>query len=249
MITNYFDKEFELRYFEVNKLGKASPTTILTLLEETAAEHCASINYSLYQLEKENIGWVLISGVLEMERYPNYKEKITIRTWLSEYTGIKGLRENIIYDSENNIIGRAKGIWVFFNIERRRPVKIFDDIIEKWSFSKEESINYNVSEKIPVIDKPDYELKFKVNGYDTDMNKHVSNIKYLQWVLESVPEEIINNYYLHSIDGRFIAEANYGQNILSLTKKETNDTSFIHTIKIDGSDKVCARARTIWKKI
>lgn len=249
MIKNFFDKEFELRYFEVNKLGIASPTTILTLLEETAAEHCYSIDHSLFQLEKENIGWVLVSGIMEMERYPNYKEKITIRTWLSEYTNIRGVRENIIYDEDNNIIGRAKGIWVFFDIERRRPTQIFDEIKEKWSFCSEESLSYNVSEKIPVIDKPDYELEFKVNRYDTDMNKHVNNIKYLQWVLESVPEDIINNYYLHSIDGRFIAEANYGQTILSLTKNDIENESFIHTIKTKGDDKVCAKAKTIWRKL
>lgn len=249
MITNYFDKQFEIRYFEVNKNGIASPTTILTLLEETAAEHCDSINYNLFQLEAANIGWVLVSGVLEMERYPNYKEKIRIRTWLSEYTSIKGIRENIIYDEENNVIGRAKGIWVFFDIERRRPAKIFDEIKEKWSFCSEESISYNVSEKILVIDKPDCELEFKVNRHDTDMNKHVNNIKYLQWVLESVPEDIINNYYLHSIDGRFIAEANYGQTILSLTKNDIENESFIHTIKTEGDDKVCATAKTIWRKL
>ena len=249
MIKNFFDKEFELRYFEVNKLGIASPTTILTLLEETAAEHCYSIDHSLFQLEKENIGWVLVSGIMEMERYPNYKEKITIRTWLSEYTNIRGVRENIIYDEENNVIGRAKGIWVFFDIERRRPAKIFDEIKEKWSFCSEESISYNVSEKILVIDKPDCELEFKVNRHDTDMNKHVNNIQYLQWVLESVPEDIINNYYLHSIDGRFIAEANYGQTILSLTKNDIENESFIHTIKTEGDDKVCATAKTIWRKL
>lgn len=249
MITNFFDKQFEIRYFEVNKNGIASPTTILTLLEETAADHCDSINYNLFQLEAANIGWVLVSGVLEMERYPNYKEKIRIRTWLSEYTSIKGIRENIIYDEENNVIGRAKGIWVFFDIERRRPAKIFDEIKEKWSFCSEESISYNVSEKILVIDKPDCELEFKVNRHDTDMNKHVNNIKYLQWVLESVPEDIINNYYLHSIDGRFIAEANYGQTILSLTKNDIENESFIHTIKTKGSEKVCATAKTIWRKL
>ena len=96
---------------------------------------------------------------------------------------------------------------------------------------------------------PDYELEFKVNRYDTDMNKHVNNIQYLQWVLESVPEDIINNYYLHSIDGRFISEAHYGQTILSLTKNDMENESFIHTIKIEGSEKVCATAKTIWKKL
>ena len=107
-MEKYFEKQFELRYFEMNNFGEAASTTILTLLEETAAEHCYSINHSLYDLEKQNIGWVLVSGIMTMNRYPIYKEKIIIRTWLSSYSMIKGIRENIIYDEKRNIIGKAK---------------------------------------------------------------------------------------------------------------------------------------------
>ncbi|MCT4615192.1 MAG: thioesterase [Marinifilaceae bacterium] len=251
MIKTYFDKEFELRYFEMNKFGFASPTTVLTLLEETAADHCISINHSLYQLGEQNIGWVLISGYMQMYRYPKYKEKITIRTWLSKYTTIKGFRENIIYDEQNNIIGRAKGLWIFFDIERRRPTEIFSDIKDKWSHNKEESIDHNISQRIDAVLNSDLEIKFKVNRYDTDMIKHVNNIRYLQWVIESTPEEIVDNYYLYSIDGRFISEAHLGQTIISLTKNieiETSDKSYIHSIKIEGTDKDCATAKTVWKK-
>jgi len=247
-LENYFDKQFELRYFEMDRFGEASPTTILTLLEETAADHCYSINYSLYDLVAQNVGWILLSGVMQMERYPGYKEKITIRTWLSSYSTIKGFRENLIYDEQNNIIGRAKGLWLFFDIERRRPIQIFDDIIEKWSFCKDECINHNVVRKIKAIDNESYAKIFKVNLYDTDTNKHVNNIRYLQWLMESIPEEIIDNYYLHTIDGRFIAEAQFGDTIISMTEKEINDNSFVHTIKIQGSNKVCATAKTLWKK-
>tara|TARA_R110000868_G_scaffold257374_3_gene514485 strand:+ start:8997 stop:9770 length:774 start_codon:yes stop_codon:yes gene_type:complete len=249
MIKNYFDKQFELRYFEMNKSGMATPTSILILLEETAAEHCYSINHSLYQLEAQNVGWVLMSGVLQMERYPNYKEKITIRTWLSKCSTVKGFRENIIYDEQNNIIGRARDLWVFFDIKKRRPAKIFDDIKEKWSFCSKESIDYNISKKIKAIENADVELKFNISRFDTDMNKHVNNIRYLQWAVESVPDEIIDNYYLYFIDGRFISEAHYGQTIVSLTKNHTENKSFMHTIKIEGTNKVCATAKTIWKKI
>ena len=233
----------------MNKFGFALPTSILLLLEETAADHCYSINNNLYQLKEQNIGWVLVSGFLQMERYPSYKEKITIRTWLSKYSIIKGFRENIIYDEQNNIIGRAKGLWIFFDIERRKPTQIFNTIKDKWSFCSNECINYNISEKIKPINIPDFELKFKVNRYDTDSYKHVNNIRYLQWVVESVPDEIIENYYLYSIDGRFVAEANYGQTIVSLVKYYPETNSFMHTIKIEGTNKVCATAKTIWKKI
>jgi len=245
-LENYFDKQFELRYFEMNKFGEASPTTILALLEETAADHCFSINHSLYDLMKQNVGWVLVSGIMKMERYPKYKENITIRTWLSGYSPIRGIRENIIYDEHFNIIGRAKGLWVFFDIIRRRPVQIFDDIKLKWSSCSEECINYDITKKIEAIDSAKYEKEFKVNRFDVDTNQHVNNLRYLQWVMESIPDEFIDNYYLHSIDGRFIAEAQYGDEIESFTERINSDNSFAHTIKTNNN-KVCATAITLWK--
>ncbi len=244
----YFDKKFELRYFEMNKFGEASPTTILTLLEETAADHCYFIDYGLYDLINQNIGWVLVSGVMNMERYPSYKEKITIRTWLSSYSTVRGIRENIIYDQHDNIIGTAKGLWIFFDIKRRRPVRIFDEIKKSWSSNNEECVNYDVVKKIDAIDKAKYSKDFIVNQFDVDMNEHVSNLKYLQWSLESVPNKIIDNYYLHSLEGRFTGEAHYGDSIRSMTESDMNKNSFVHTIKTQNKDQICVTAKTIWKK-
>ena len=66
-----FKKQYELRYFEMNQYGEASPLTILTLLEEAAADHCLSIEYGLYDLMQQDIGWVLLGGYMQMERYPS----------------------------------------------------------------------------------------------------------------------------------------------------------------------------------
>lgn len=246
-MKNYFDKQFELRYFEMNKLGEASPTAILTLLEETAADHSFAINHSLYDLEKQNIGWVLLSGIMEMDYYPRYKEKITIRTWLSNYSTIKGYRENIIYNEQGRVIGKAKGLWVFFDISRRRPIQIPEEIKGKWSFFEEESIKNEITSKIKVLDSSEHIKEFKINRYDVDTNLHVNNIRYLQWLIESIPEDIINHYYLHSIDGRFVSEAQLGDTIMSYSEIDSTENTFIHNIKTAVNNKVCATARTIWK--
>jgi hypothetical protein len=49
-----FEKQYQLRYLGVNQYGEASPVTILKLLEETAADHCSSTNYNLYDLMKKH---------------------------------------------------------------------------------------------------------------------------------------------------------------------------------------------------
>lgn len=248
-MENYFDKEFELRYFEMDKSGKASPITMMTLLQETAADHCYYAGHSLFSLMSENLGWVLLSGMMKMDRYPKYKEKIIIRTWLSKYKSIRGTRENIIYDEDYNIIGKAKGLWLFFDIEKRKPTKIPNYFKENWLSWEETSLDHDISSKIDVIKSAQYLKKFNVNIYDTDTNKHVNNISYLYWLLESIPQEIIDNYYLHSIDGRFLSETQYGDSIVSFTNKCDYENSFIHNIYIEGNNKPCATAKTIWKPI
>lgn len=247
-MENYFDKQFELRYFEMNKFGEASSTTLLTLLEETAADHCESINQGLYTLQNQNIGWVLLSGILTMDRIPKYKEKITIRTWMSEFSMIKGHRENLIFDEKMNIIGRSKGLWVFYDIEKRRPVSVFDSIKEGWGTSSDLCLEDDITKKIAPISVTENAKKFDVNMFDVDIYHHVNNIKYLQWLIESVSDEIFDNYYLYSIDGRFIAESMYGDTILSSSQPTDEENTFIHTICTQKDLKPCATAKTIWKK-
>jgi medium-chain acyl-[acyl-carrier-protein] hydrolase len=243
-----FEKEFDLRYFEMDKYGCASPTTIITLLQEAAADHCFSINHGLYDLYNQNIGWILLSGFLQMERYPLYKEKIIVRTWLSNYTTIKGQRENIIYDGQRRVIGRAKGLWLFFDIERRRPIRIFDDIMEKWNCFEEESVSCDINKKIEAVVSAAYKKSFSVCRYDLDSNRHVNNLKYIQWLLEIIPDEIMDNYNLHSIEGRYIKEAQYGHSVESLATRENEPHKFIHTIRDVEDNNICANGRTVWRK-
>ncbi len=241
-----FEKQFELGYFEMGQHGEASPVTILTLLEEAAADHCLSIGHSLYDLLEKGIGWVLLSGRMVMERYPVYKEKITVKTWLSDFRTFRGTRENLIMGEEGDIIGRAKGFWLFFDIERRRPARIFDEILDRWDINPEESIEVDSTE-VEALDSALYRNKFFVHRYDMDSNEHVSNLRYLQWAMESIPTEIKDHCYLHTIDGNFVGEAQYGHTIESLVEPDGPEKTFIHTIRDLDDNQVCSTARTVWK--
>lgn len=241
-----FEKQFDLRYFEMGPHGVATPVTILTLLEEAAADHCLSIGYSLYDLLEKGIGWVLLSGRMVMERYPEYKEKITIKTWLSSFRTFRGTRENLILDEEENIIGRAKGLWLFFDIKRRRPKRIFEDILKKWIINTDKSINEE-TQKIEPLESALYRNEFIVHRYDMDSNEHVNNLRYLQWAMESIPDEIRDHCYLHTIDGHFVGEAHYGHTVESLTEPDNKEKTFMHTIRDVDSNQVCSIARTVWK--
>lgn len=248
ILKNTFDVQFELRHYEMNKYGEASPAIVLALLEEAAAEHCHSINYGLYDLLKQNIGWVLVSGVMKMNRYPKYKEKIVIKTWMSGYTSVKGFRENIICDEQGRIIGRSRGLWMFFDINRRRPARIFDDIKVKWCFYPETAMKHNLDNVMDTVNSAAYVNEIRVKQSEVDIYQHANNLRYLLWLLDSVPEDVVNRNYLSFIEGRFISEIHGGQEIIMLTTPDKAYNKFIHTIRLKDIGKICAKAKTIWKK-
>ena len=247
-MDTFFDQSYNLRYFEMNKHGMASPTTILTLLEETAAEHCHNIGYNLYNLENQNIGWVLISGIIDMIRYPKYKENITIRTWLSKYSLVKGYRENIIFDDEGNEIGKAKGIWVFYDIQKRKPVPIFDDIKSGWGFKQETSIELDL-ELIKQTDDGSFTTEFDVFRSDVDSNKHVNNIRYFHFLLETLPEEILDKYFLKTINAKFFSEAKLGEKIKVYINDNMGTNKYLHTMKSCSNDNILVKGYSQWEKM
>jgi medium-chain acyl-[acyl-carrier-protein] hydrolase len=247
-LKNYFDIPFDLWHFQMDKFGEASPTVMLALLEEAAAEHCLSIGYGLYDLLKQNIGWVLVAGALEMERYPQYKERIIIRTWLSEYSTIRGFRENLIYDEQGKVLGRAKGLWIFFDVQRRKPVPVYDAIINSWKYYNESSLTAKVPPKLVPLNSAGFTEEIKVRSSDVDIYRHANNIRYLQWLMDSIPEETIDGSNLHFIEGKFISEISHGDEVIMLTEREESESSFNHTIRIKNTDRVCAMAKTKWKK-
>jgi acyl-ACP thioesterase len=246
-METYLDKKYQLRYFEMNKNGIASPTTILTLLEETAAEHSYNIDYSLYRLERQNIGWVLVSGIIDMIRYPKYKENITIRTWISKYTLVKGYRENIIFDDSGAIIGKAKGIWVFYDTEKKKPVPILDEIKLKWGINSQISQEVD-TDLIEVINDGEHQMEYDIFKSDVDSNKHVNNIRYFHWLIESLPDEILDNYILKKINAKFYSEAKYGEKIQIYKKNEMEQNIYLYTMRSNLYNRLLAAAHTVWEK-
>jgi acyl-ACP thioesterase len=245
---NYFESKYVIDFYDLTQYEEASPMTMLRLLQETAGDHHFPIGENIIDLYRKNLGWVLLSGAMQFDRYPKYKEEVTIRTWLSKYKSIRGIRENLIYDGDNKIIGRAKGLWLFFDVEKRRPVPIPDKFKQIWGSNTQESIDFNINTDIPVLTDGEIMDVIKVKKFDIDANKHVNNLRYFQWLIEVVPDKVMKENYLHTIHGKFLHEANYGDQLLIYTKIVEMNKEFLHTVFDLSTNKVCVTARTFWKK-
>ena len=79
---------------------------------------------------------------------------------------------------------------------------------------------------------------FKVRYTDIDSNQHVNNTKYVDWAIETLPEEIVNNYYLDEVKVTFEKECKYGQIVNVYTDIREEESGLLVSIhKIETEDK------------
>ena len=98
--------------------------------------------------------------------------------------------------------------------------------------------------KLPKLSKIDFEKQFKVRRSDLDINQHVNNVNYIEWAVESVPEEIYNQKTLTGLEINFRAESKYGDRVIA--QSNVQDGICLHKLSRSGDDRELAIVRTIW---
>src|SRR5699024_8020013 len=244
-----FKCDLEIPYYDCNKYGDVTATAILKYLGETSLKHSDYIGWNFDRLVSRGYGWILNRWKVEIKDYPKARERITIETWTSRFYKFYANREFIIYDSNNNIIGKASTVWIFMNIKKGRPDRIPQDIYKDYDLIDEILFVYfdNFKDDISI----DRSLDFRTRRSDIDYNNHVNNVKYLDWILEVVPEEVYKDYILREFEILYNQEVTYGDILKSQIgegSKLDNSIEFIHRVQDKSSKSISTFAKTIWKK-
>lgn len=246
MNEDIFSTEMQIRYNQVDPFGRARNIALMNLLEEAAIEHCHSIDRDVFALLEEGLGWVLHAGSLEFAQYPRYRDTVKIRTWISEWNRLRGIREFKITDSRGTPLVNASTEWVFVDIHRRRPVSIPDEFRVLWPETGERALDAPFFKKPLSLPKNYTTEMFEVRRHDIDSNHHVHNVRYLEWVLETVPEEFFHRRVLESINGTFIREAHLNDQILVQAGKISN-SELVHNVVRRSDGEVLSTGRSKWR--
>ncbi|MCQ4924265.1 thioesterase [Tissierella carlieri] len=245
-----YKKMFQIPYYDADKYRRATPIAILTYLGETSGAHTDHIGFGVDKLQALNYGWMLNRWKVKIRRYPNVKENITIETWTSGVDKFYATREFIIYDEKAIEIGRASTVWIFLNMEKKRPIRVPAEFIKAINPVEEKTFDdfYDFKKEIEIEEYID----FHVRRSDIDYNNHVNNTKYLSWMLETIPEYIYENYMLEEFEILYKKETTYGNTILS-GSNEVNKTDdlykYFHNILDKDNKENHSMGVTKWKNM
>ena len=175
-----------VRYSEVDFEQKITLSSILDYFQDCSTFHSEDIGIGLDYLKERNAAWILSSWQVGVTRYPKYGERIKISTWAYDCKGFYGYRNFTIQDESETIVAYANSLWVFMDVEKQRPCRIFPEVIETYQYEPQLSMECE-SRKIKVPVELTQEKPFDVQRFHIDTNMHVNNEKYVLMAQEYLP--------------------------------------------------------------
>lgn len=238
-MVNTFTKKYEVHYYEVDYKLRCKLSSIIDFICDVGTQQSESVGGGIEYCTNNNCAWVFYKYDIKMYRYPRFGEIISLSTTPVGFKKFYGLRKYIIRDEKNEIIGEALALFFLINIEKRRPMRIQKEQYDFYGVSGDVDYDINM-DKLERFEGEEYYKQFDIRYSDIDSNKHVNNVKYVEWAIEAVPIEVINNYQLTRIKVIFEKETTYGEKISSsATIKKINENSLksYHTINnINGTE-------------
>ena len=206
------EREHYLRAADVDIKGEWMPSAVFLRMQELAEDNASNVGFGrIFLGETMGLCWVLTRVNLKMHRYPRLGDTIHVATWPLKPTKLTFLRHFMIRDAQGETLGVASSHWMLFDIHER--VLRRTSTIGDYPYDPDAPVVLEEPGKIKLPpDMPLCETR-NVRYSDVDMNGHMNNTKYLNWICELFSSEHIKTKRISQIRLNYIAEPYLDQQV------------------------------------
>ncbi len=215
-MNKVFEDIYNLRAADFDRWERLRPASILDLFQDIAGRHANILGVGATELLKKNTVWVLVKVRFQVLKEARMYQRVKLRTWPLPPDRVGYRREYLILDEEDNIIVKGSSDWVLMDFESRKIVPA-GNIYPLTEYCEKR----NFEERFPRLRsfEPDGELySFLPPWSDFDMNGHINNTKYANFVLDAVspgPDE-----HLRELRIEYHREVLPGERLSILTRRD-----------------------------
>ena len=196
-----FEKKYDLRTGDFDKFNRIKLSSILDLFQDAAGRHAEEIGIGFEGMKARSYFWVLAKTRFQILSEPALHQEVVVKTWPLEPNKIIYRREYSIESLGGEELIKGSSEWVVVDSSTRRIVSapdlypFSDGFITKMNFEGRLSkVEDFVCEGTPHHISPSFSL--------LDVNNHVNNTKYADFVLDAIKPEARLSAELVQIDYR-----------------------------------------------
>ena len=239
--TSTLSKDWNINFTQCAPNGYLKYTDLCNLLQLTAAAHSEIGGISFMDMQEFDQAWVLSRMRVEITKLPKSGDIVTVKTWINSLENSRSVRALEMHLNGEKIVG-SETFWAVFNTNKRRPEALALPY-DHFELYPEKRATKEGFSKISL--NHDKEIVFEKTVFlsDLDIVNHVNNVKYLEWCMDLVDENLILNQKLESFEMNFMKELSFKDTVIIHESISASDAVF----SITKEEKACFALQLNWK--
>ncbi|MEM9423357.1 MAG: acyl-ACP thioesterase domain-containing protein [Spirochaetota bacterium] len=247
VLQSVYNHHCSLRSSDADFSGRIKVSSLIQMFTDAGWAHVHKLRLGYEHLNRSRLTWVNTSLRLELSRHISWQQfgQITVRTWLAGRDGFYWIRDFLLLDGNNREFGRASTASILLDWETRKPY-LKDDVVPVLEVAELPRVFSTPNAKLAKWGQggPWVECRaFSVQLGELDINRHVSNACYAQWLLDSYALPFYQQHKVSRIQLQYLKEALYGEELVLLRHCENSDDFCLKA----GSSELL-RARIVWEQ-
>jgi medium-chain acyl-[acyl-carrier-protein] hydrolase len=241
-----YSEKYLIRSYHVDRYRKLTIQKLCSFFQDIAGNHTVACGVGWEVMQEAQLFWVLSRLKISIIKFPEWRDRIVIRTWSNGLDGLMAVRHFQVLDEKGEELVRAVSMWLMVNTTTRRLVRP-EGYMENFPLHRERLFFEN-PDKIEGLNEPVRFEPARVLYTETDMNQHMNNVSYIDRIMNCYNPDYLSHMQIEAFEINFLKEAIPGESIV-VQQEQTRPDTFLHNIVQSESDKEMVRTYTIWKSI
>ena len=209
---NIWQEKVPLRFASIDSSDRLTLSAAFSFFQEAAISHAVVLGVGRDALAKTNQAWILSRFSIFFDSRPKYEETLTVRSWPRGPEKLFALRDYDIQNEAGDVFVRGRGAWLVIDVEKRRPLRI-EQFMDKLPLND----GINAFNTIPpgLNTLPNLaSAGIRAAAYsDVDYFGHVNNVRYVQWILDVTPPDMLIKAAQMRLDINYLNEVLPGEKV------------------------------------
>ena len=224
--TAVYSKDWEINFIQCYPNGKLKYTEICNILQLTAGSHAETGGLSFSDMQLHDQAWVLSKMRVEITELPNWRDIVTVKTWIVDMQGSRSIRALELYVGDKKMASSLT-YWVVLNTKLRKPEALALPS-DHFEFFQENVPTQKSFEKINLNLETQFIKNKTVLLSDLDIVNHANNVKYLEWCMDCIQPNVIFKNKIQAFDMNFLKELHWHDEVeLQATLEEIPEHFFV----------------------
>lgn len=205
-----YQQDFEITDVHVDRYGRLKPSMILFFAQEIAGQHCTELALDYETLAQRRLFWAVTRHRVQVTRMPMRGEKLHIETWPMPTTRVAYPRSMVAYDEKGQECFRSISLWVLMDRDTRAMVLPGKSGVEVQGLLRGSELAVPGSMVPREMAEED---RRTVRFTDLDINGHMNNCRYLDWITDLLPSSFYEDHSIREFTVCYLSELREGERL------------------------------------